>query len=119
MTAAVALMAVFSLGICFILLGTVSSDLTNALQLDATQFASLLMALFLTSGIVQLFVGPAVDRFGYKPVAVLGFVVTSLSIFLLALAASFQAAFLASVLLGLGAMSLNTVGNTLIPVVLF
>ena len=119
MTAAVALMAVLSLGICFILLGTVSSDLTEALQLDPTQFASLLTALFLTSGIVQLFVGPAVDRFGYKPVAVLGFVVTGLSIFLLAYVTTFSAAFLASVLLGVGAMSLNTVGNTLIPVVLF
>ena len=118
-TAAVALMAVLSLGVCFILLGTVSSDLTAALGLDAAQFASLLGALFLTSGVVQLFIGPAVDRFGYKPLAVLGFVVTSASIFLLAFATSFSMAFLACVCLGVGAMSLNTVGNTLIPVVLF
>jgi fucose permease len=60
-----------------------------------------------------------VDRFGYKPLAILGFVVTSASIFLLAFATSFATAFLACVLLGVGAMSLNTVGNTLIPVVLF
>jgi fucose permease len=77
------------------------------------------MALFLTSCIVQLFVGPAVDRFGYKPLAVLGFVVTSASIFLLAFATTFAAAFVACVCLGFGAMALNTVGNTLIPVVLF
>ena len=119
MTAAVALMAVFSLAVCFILLGSVSSDLMAALGLDAAQFGSLIMALFLTSCIVQLFIGPAVDRFGYKPLAILGFVVTSASIFLLAFATSFGTAFLASVLLGVGAMSLNTVGNTLIPVVLF
>jgi fucose permease len=119
MTAAVALMAVFSLAVCFILLGSVSSDLMAALGLDEAQFGSLIMALFLTSCVVQLFIGPSVDRFGYKPFAILGFVVTSASIFLLAYAASFAAAFLASVLLGVGAMSLNTVGNTLIPVVLF
>jgi fucose permease len=119
MTAAVALMAVFSLAVCFILLGSVSSDLMAALALDEAQFGSLIMALFLTSCIVQLFIGPAVDRFGYKPLAILGFVVTSASIFLLAFATSFGMAFLASVLLGVGAMSLNTVGNTLIPVVLF
>ena len=119
MTAAVALMAVFSLAVCFILLGSVSSDLMTALGLDEAQFGSLIMALFLTSCIVQLFIGPAVDRFGYKPLAILGFIVTSASIFLIAYATTFAAAFLASVLLGVGAMSLNTVGNTLIPVVLF
>ena len=119
MTAAVALMAVFTLAVCFILLGSVSSDLMTALALDEAQFGSLIMALFLTSCIVQLFVGPAVDRFGYKPLAVLGFVVTSASIFMLAFATSFATAFLACVCLGVGAMSLNTVGNTLIPVVLF
>jgi fucose permease len=119
MTAAVALMAVFSLAVCFILLGSVSSDLMAALEIDEAQFGSLIMALFLTSCVVELFIGPAVDRFGYKPFAILGFVVTSASIFLLAYAATFGAAFLASVLLGVGAMSLNTVGNTLIPVVLF
>jgi len=42
-----------------------------ALQIDEAQFGSLIMALFLTSCIVQLFIGPAVDRFGYKPLAVL------------------------------------------------
>jgi fucose permease len=119
MTAAVALMAVFSLAVCFILLGSVSSDLMGALGIDEARFGSLIMALFLTSCIVQIFIGPAVDRFGYKPFAILGFVVTSASIFLLAFATTYATAFLASVLLGVGAMSLNTVGNTLIPVVLF
>jgi fucose permease len=112
-------MAVFTLGICFIILGSVSSDLTKALGLDDAQFGSLIMALFLTSCIVQLFIGPAVDRFGYKPVAILGFVVTSASLFLLAYATTFDTARLACVLLGVGAMACNTVGNTLIPVVLF
>jgi fucose permease len=119
MTAAVALMAVFSLAVCFIILGSVSSDLMAALDIDEARFGSLIMALFLTSCIVQLFIGPAVDRFGYKPLAVLGFVVTSASIFLLAFATTYGTAFLACMLLGVGAMSLNTVGNTLIPVVLF
>ncbi|HVO13375.1 MAG TPA: MFS transporter [Vicinamibacteria bacterium] len=118
-TAAVALMAVFTVAVCFIVLGSVSSDIMRALNLDAAQFGSLVMALFLTCCIVQLFVGPAVDRFGYKPLAVLGFVVTSASIFMLAFASSFATAFAACVLLGVGAMALNTVGNTLIPVVLF
>jgi fucose permease len=118
-TAAVALMAVFTLAICFIILGAVSTDLKAALLIDDAKFGSLIMALFLTSCIVQLFIGPAVDRFGYKPVAILGFLVTSASLFLLANATSFETARLACILLGVGAMSANTVGNTLMPVVLF
>ncbi len=119
MTAIVALMAVFSLAICFIILGAVSVELMKSLRIDEGQFGSLAMGLFLTSCIVQFIIGPLVDKFGYKPIAVVGFIVVSGSMFLLAFASSFSLAMLACILLGIGAMSLNTVGNTLIPVVLF
>ena len=119
MTAVVALMAVFSLAICFIILGAISVELMDSLAIDEGMFGSLVMGLFLTSCIVQLFIGPLVDKFGYKPLAIAGFVVTSGSMFLLAFAPSFSSAMIACILLGIGAMSLNTVGNTLIPVVLF
>ena len=119
MTAVVALMAVFSLAICFIILGAVSVELMKSLGINEGQFGSLVMGLFLTSCIVQVIIGPLVDKFGYKPIAVVGFIVTSGSMFLLASASSFSLAMLACILLGIGAMSLNTVGNTLIPVVLF
>ncbi len=118
-TAIVALMAVFTLAICFIILGSVSTDLMAALKLDSAQFGSLIMALFLTSCIVQLFIGPAVDRFGYKPVAILGFLMTSVSLFMLAYATTYEMARVACILLGVGAMASNTVGNTLMPLVLF
>jgi len=119
MTAVVAVMAVFTLAICFIILGSTSLELMTALNINEGQFGTLVMGLFLTSCIVQIFVGPLVDKIGYKPVAIMGFVVTSISMFLLAFSTSFSVALLACILLGVGAMSLNTVGNTLIPVVLF
>jgi fucose permease len=119
MTASVAIMAVFTLAICFIILGSISVELMAALGINAAQFGTLVMGLFLTSCIVQLFIGPLVDMMGYKPVAIIGFVVTSLSMFILAFTSTFPIALLACILLGVGAMSLNTVGNTLIPVVLF
>jgi len=75
--------------------------------------------LFLTSCIVQLIIGPLVDKLGYKPIAIVGFIVTGASLFLLAFSSSYGMAMLACVFLGVGAMSLNTVGNTLIPIVLF
>lgn len=119
MTAVVALMAVFTLAICFIILGAISVELMGALGINEGQFGSLVMGLFLTSCIVQLIIGPLVDKFGYKPLAIVGFIVTSASMFILAFAPSFAIAMLACILLGFGAMALNTVGNTLIPVILF
>ena len=119
MTAVVALMAVFTLAICFIILGAISVELMDSLGIDEGQFGTLVMGLFLTSCIVQLIIGPLVDKLGYKPLAILGFVVTSASLFLLAFATNFGLALAACILLGIGAMSLNTVGNTLIPIVLF
>ena len=119
MISIVALMAVFTLAMCFIILGSISVELMAALNIDSGQFGTLVMGLFLTSCIVQLFIGPLVDKIGYKPVAILGFAGTALSMFLLAFASDFSLALTASILLGVGAMSLNTVGNTLIPIVLF
>lgn len=118
-TSLVALMAVFSLGISFIIIGAVSEELKTALGVTNAEIGNLVLALFLTSVIVQLIVGPLVDKFGHKPLAIVGFLVAALSMLLIGLASSLSAAFVACVLLGIGAMCLNTVGNTLIPVVLF
>ncbi|HOG29733.1 MAG TPA: MFS transporter, partial [Vicinamibacterales bacterium] len=89
----------------------------KALQIE--NIGNLTFALFLTSCIVQLVIGPLVDRFGYRPVAIAGFLVAAVSMLLLAVAASYATALVACILLGVGAMCMNTVGNTLIPVVLF
>ena len=119
MTATVALMALFTLAMCFIILGSISIELMSGLGINAGQFGTLVMGLFLTSCIVQLFIGPLVDKIGYKPVAILGFAIVSLSMFILAFSSTFTIALIACILLGVGAMSLNTVANTLIPIVLY
>ncbi len=119
MTAIVALMAVFSLGMCFVIVGAISEELKTGLGITNAEIGNLAFALFLTSMIVQLIIGPLVDKFGHKPLAVLGFLVSGCSMFLLAFSTSLSMALIACILLGVGAMCLNTVGNTLIPVVLF
>jgi fucose permease len=116
-TSIVALMAVFGLGICFVIVGAISVEYQAALGI--ANIGNLTLALFLTSAIVQLVIGPLVDKFGYKPLAIVGFLVAGSSMILLETAPNEQTALFACMLLGVGAMSLNTVGNTLIPVVLF
>jgi len=119
MTPIVALMAVFGLAISFIIVGAISEELKKALQITNADIGNLALALFLTSSIVQLIIGPLVDKFGYKPLAITGFLIGGVSMVLFRIAGSFETAAFACILLGVAAMCMNTVGNTLIPVVLF
>lgn len=119
MCAIVAIMAVFTLAVCFIMTGSISEELKSRLDIDNSAIGTMVFIFSFTCIIVQLIVGPLVDRIGHKSLAVLGFLVAGISIFLLAFAQSFALVLAATVLLGIGAICCNTVGNTLLPVVLF
>ncbi len=119
MCAIVAIMAVFTLAVCFIMTGSISEELKSKLDIDNSAIGTMVFIFSLTCMIVQLLVGPLVDRIGHKSLAVLGFLVAGISIFILAFAQSFALVLAAAVLLGIGAICCNTVGNTLLPVVLF
>jgi len=115
----VALLCVFGLGMCFSLLGSISVKLMPRLKIDQGKFGSLISAFMLTCLIASLIIGVTVDQIGYKPVAIFGFLIAAVCIFVLANAKTYEVAFGACLALGFGAMALNTAGNTLIPVVLF
>ena len=115
----VALLCVFGLGMCFSLLGSISVKLMPRLKIDQGKFGSLISAFMLVCLVASLIAGVVVDKIGYRPVAIFGFVFTALCIFVLGRTKSYGMAFLPCLLLGFGAMALNTVGNTLIPKVLF
>jgi fucose permease len=117
--AIVALMAAFMVGVFFIILGSVSVELIAGLGINAAQFGTLVFAMFLTCCIVQLFIGPMVDKVGYKPVLVFGFILSSLGMLILAFASDFTFSLIACVLFGISAMSLSTASATLVPVILF
>jgi fucose permease len=114
----VALMSVFGLGIAFSVIGALKLELVKQLRITDAQFGKLITALMFTSIFVVLAFGPLVDMFGYKPVAIAGFLLGSLAVYLLVSARSYGMAVFSCILLGVGAMCLN-LGNTLIPMVLF
>jgi fucose permease len=119
MEKAVALLCVFGLGVCFSLLGAISVKLMPRLGIDQGRFGSLI-TLFMTSCLgASLVMGVVTDTLGYRPVAIFGFVVSALSVLVLARSRTYFAVASACLLLGLGAMALNTAGNTLIPRVLY
>ena len=115
----VALLCVFGLGMCFSLLGSISVKLMPRLKIDQGKFGTLISAFMIMCLVASLIMGVVVDKIGYKPVAVFGFIVVALCIFILARGKTYGAVFLPCLLLGFGAMALNTVGNTLIPKILF
>jgi fucose permease len=115
----VALLCVFGLGMCFSLLGSISVKLMPRLKIDQGKFGSLISAFMFTCLIASLIMGVVVDKLGYKPVAIFGFIATAVCIFLLARSKTYGIVLVPCLLLGFGAMALNTAGNTLIPVVLF
>ncbi len=115
----VALSGVFGLGMCFSLLGSISVKLMPRLNIDQGKFGSMISAFMFACLVASLIVGVVTDKIGYQPVAIFGFVATAICIFVFANAKTYNAAIVPCVLLGFGAMALNTVGNTLIPQVLF
>lgn len=115
----VAILSVFALGIIFAFIGAVKLKLAEKLKLDDAQVGGLISTLMFTSSFVVLIIGPLVDAWGHKPFAILGFFLGGLAIFMFSRVGSYSGAILACVLLGVGAMCVNTVGNTLMPIVLF
>lgn len=119
LTAIIALMSVFTLAICFVVIGAVSVELKQALGIGNGEVGTLALTLFLTACIVELIIGPLVDKLGHKPIAISGFILCGSGVFLLGAAPNFSVALVSAFLLGVGAMCVNTVGNTLMPLVLF
>jgi fucose permease len=119
MVQAVALLCVFGLGMCFSLLGSISVKLMPRIQIDAGRFGTLISGFMFACLIASLVVGVVTDAIGYQWVAILGFVLTAVCIFFLAFGKNYGAVLLPCLLLGFGAMSLNTAGNVMATQVLF
>jgi fucose permease len=109
----------FGLGVCFSLLGSISVKLMPRLKIDQARFGTLVTGFMSACLVASLLMGVVTDRLGYKPVAVFGFAMAAVCIFLLARSKSYATVLASCLLLGFGAMALNTAANTLLPKVLF
>jgi fucose permease len=115
----VALLCVFGLGTCFALLGSISVKLIPRLKIDQGKFGSIVSAFMFSCLVASLIVGIVIDVVGYKPVAVAGFILSGLCTLWIARGRTYAMVLVPCVLLGFGAIALNTAGNTLLPAVLF
>jgi len=115
----VAFSGVFSLGVVFSILGSVKLKLAEELKIDDAKVGTLISALMFSCLVAVLIIGPLTDKFGFQIIALVGFVLAGICVLMLAYARSYGSAILACLLLGIAAMCVNTVGNTLGLSVLF
>jgi len=115
----VALCGSFGLGIVFALIGAFKLQIAKVLNIDDAKVGGLISALMFTSVIMVLIVGVLVDAWGHKPLAIIGFIVVAACIVFFVSTKSYKMAVLACIFLAVGGMCLNTVANTLMPIVLF
>ncbi|MFH1740745.1 MAG: MFS transporter [bacterium] len=117
----VTITSVFGLGIVLALLGAVKIRLTERLSIDDAQMGKLFSVFNFSNLIFVLVAGVLCDALGFKAVAILGYLIGAFSIFLFGRSTNYGAAVGACLLLGVGGMFMNSVGNTLIvnPQILF
>jgi len=119
LTSIVALAGLFSVGITASILGAFKLELTKSLDIDNAKIGILVSTLTFTSVIMSLLLGVLIDMTGYRFVALAGFLFTSAAVYLLVSARRYSVAVFGCVILGIGGMSLNSFGSTLITEVLF
>ena len=115
----VAFSGVFSLGIVFSILGSVKLKLAEQMKIDDAKVGTLISALMFSCLVAVLVIGPLTDMWGFQIIALVGFILGGCCVLLLANARSYGSAIVACLLLGIAAMCVNTVGNTLGLSVLF
>jgi MFS family permease len=115
----VAVMCMFQFGVVISAIGALKLSAAKDQNLDNRQVAGMILALMLISAVVVLLVGPLVQAFGHRPLAVVGLVTGALGLSLLVLARNYAFAVLACIILGVGGICACTVSSTLMPLVLF
>lgn len=110
---------VFALGAIFAIFGSVKLKLQEKLGIDDAKASQLISAMMFSCLVFSIVIGAVTPALGFKVVGLLGFAAGAVCVILLAMAPSYGAAMLAFLALGFAAMCVNTVGNTLGPMVLF
>ncbi|MGQ8336923.1 MFS transporter [Sunxiuqinia sp. A32] len=118
-TVVVALASVFFMAGCFVVPGASSLALMEKLNLDKSDWGTVVGVFLYSAMVVQFFIGAITDKIGHKPTALVGFAFAGISWTLIAIAPSYVMLIAGAIMMGIGAMCLNTVGNTIIPQVLF
>jgi len=117
----VTITSVFGLGVVMALLGSVKIRLVENLKIDDAQMGKMFSVFNFSNLIFVLVAGVLCDALGFKAVAIAGYIIGAIAVFMFGAAKNYSAALWGCFLLGVGGMFMNSVGNTLIvnPQILF
>jgi MFS family permease len=116
---AVTISGALVLGMVLALLGSVKLSLARELQAGEGRIGTLLSALSVLLIPMMLLAGLLLDWLGVRAVLLLGSLITSLALSMMSLAPTYQRAFVAILLAGMGMAALNTAVVVLMPEAFF
>lgn len=111
---AAAYSGMFGFGIVMALLGAVLPFLMQRIGFDIAAAGTLFLPMNASMLVVSFAIGPLLDRFGMKPPLIVGPVLVSAALLLMAGARSYSVLMASVVVLGAGGAALNSTTNTLI-----
>lgn len=94
-------------------------DIAKRFGVNDSKVGLLFSSFMLAGAIGVVFLSSMIDVLGHRTVTVFGFGFTALSLFLLASARTYRQTLLMYVVMSVGAMCIISVGNTILPLVLF
>jgi len=112
---ATACAGLFTFGVMTSFLGAILPELSSRLSFSLARSGTLFSFLYLPQVPMVFLAGPLIDRFGKKPILVLGFFFSAVALVGMAYVPSYALLGLLLVLLGLGGSSAMSASNTLIP----
>ena len=116
-TTAILCIAIY--GMIISLLIALKLEISKKLNLNDAKTGSLFTIFMFTGAISVIFISSLIDFYGHKILVIAGFTLVSISALLLSKLKSYRKILIAHILMSFGAMSLVSVGNTLLPHVLF
>lgn len=94
-------------------------DIAKRFGLNDTKVGLLFSSFMLAGAIGVVFLSSMIDVLGHRIVTVFGFTFTTLALLLLAFARTYRQTLVMYVVMSVGAMCIISVGNTILPHVLF
>lgn len=94
-------------------------DIAKRFELNDTKVGLLFSSFMLAGAIGVVFLSSMIDVLGHRTVTVFGFTFTALALLLLAFACTYRQTLVMYVVMSVGAMCIISVGNTILPHVLF
>jgi len=105
----------FTFGVMTSFLGATLPELSTRLNFDLARGGALFSFLYLPQIVMVFLAGPLIDRFGKRPVLVVGFLLSAAALLGVAYAPTYASLGALLVVLGLGGCSAMSASNTLIP----